>query len=377
MSKDKAKKMKGKGRLPNPHPVQSVHSHQPQTNTSDAMPIRRTARSLSVGNYDHLFLSVDEHRRKSFGSPLDLAGLESPDIPFPRKPPPSTSNLPDQQQSIPFPTTSTRSTSPFLDDQNGHQRTPSTDSRILLNDDGQRHARTVSAGSMSSHLLADDNPFTLRPPSRASRFDPKAALHARTMSNASMATRMLLDDAASSITGAGPVPINTDRRYSTMELLRPKVLVMPSPLQSVKPAPPPPEPKARDGFQISTDGPPLPPGARPTRRASTFTGDPIASNSFTPNPRVNLSLSQLTFRNTLLIGGQRDVAYSDIDAGLPRATEDGQQVRLEGDVSEPVQEPPIMDDSNKVNRPPGKLYGKSLIDDLEDRKAQMRTKQRY
>ena len=52
---------------------------------------------------------------------------------------------------------------------------------------------------------------------------------------------------------------------------------------------------------------------------------PIASNSFTPNPRNSLTLSQLTFRNTLLVDGQRDVAYADIDTRLKRATEDGEQ----------------------------------------------------
>ena len=35
-----------------------------------------------------------------------------------------------------------------------------------------------------------------------------------------------------------------------------------------------------------------------------------------------------------------------------------------------------LEDSSKPHRPAGKLYGKSLIDDLESRKAQMRSKQR-
>jgi hypothetical protein len=104
---------------------------------------------------------------------------------------------------------------------------------------------------------------------------------------------------------------------------------------------------------------------------------PIASNSFTPNPRMNLSLSQLTFRNTLLVGGQRDVAYDDIDGGMARATEDGQQIYLEPPVIEnPTPEFTPMEDPSVPSRPAGKLYGKSLIDDLESRKANMRSKQR-
>ncbi|KAJ7591082.1 hypothetical protein C8J56DRAFT_552223 [Mycena floridula] len=373
----KTKKGKGKvPRLPNPHPVHSIHSHQPQTNTSAIFPPRRTARSLSVGNYDHLSFQPEDVRRKSFGSPLDLSGLEPPaDIPFP----PRRSASQGPLDAIPFPTTSTRPSSPFLNDGSTHQRTISMASRDLLNDDPQRHARTISMGSMTSRLLVEEsNPFALRPPSQASRFDPKAALHARTMSNASMGSRMLLDNDATSFMSSAALTVQ-DRPYSTMDLLRPKILVMPSPLQGTAPPPPPPDPKTKDGFHISTDGPPLPPGARSARRSSGFLDDnlnPISSNSFTPNPRMNLSLSQLTFRNTLLVGGQRDVAYSDIDQGIPRATEDGQQIQINLEVVEAPQEPVLTDDPNKLNRPAGKLFGRSLIDDLESRKLEMRTKQR-
>ena len=59
----------------------------------------------------------------------------------------------------------------------------------------------------------------------------------------------------------------------------------------------------------------------------------------------------------------------------------GEQIEPEPvpEVQEP-QPPPappvvVIDDSNS-KRPAGKLYGKSLIDDLESRKAEMRGKQR-
>jgi hypothetical protein len=93
---------------------------------------------------------------------------------------------------------------------------------------------------------------------------------------------------------------------------------------------------------------------------------------FTPNPRLNMTLSQLTFRNNLMVGGQRDPAFVDIDGELSRATEDGEQIEF------PAEEVIETETANeKPYRPAGKLYGKSLIDDLETRKAEMRGKQRY
>lgn len=94
---------------------------------------------------------------------------------------------------------------------------------------------------------------------------------------------------------------------------------------------------------------------------------------------MNLSLSQLTFRNNLTVGGQRDIAYNDIDGEIPRALEEGEQVQLAP--TTPTMEVemalPIPAEDPGPRRPAGKLYGKSLIDDLESRKAQMKSKQRY
>ncbi|KIJ70579.1 hypothetical protein HYDPIDRAFT_172366 [Hydnomerulius pinastri MD-312] len=328
--------------------------------------------------------------------------------------------------SVPFPSVSVsgRSSSPGpdeilrpgsrssrLDLQTAHARTQSNaslGSRALLNDitndenaipltarpaspdrasrfDPKAHrGRTMSNGTMgtmaSKNMLAEENPFSVRPPSpsRSSRFDPK--VRARTMSVNSMGTRILLEndfDAES----------RRDRPISTVELLRPKVLVMPSPLQGTAPPPPPPPAvRPRSGFQTSTDGPPLPPGARSARPSTQFelAPVPIASNSFTPNPRASLSLSQLAFRNTLVVGGQRDIAYSDIDRHLPRASKDGEQAQFEEEEEEeespvpatiplPVAPPPT---EIEVKRAAGKLYGRSLIDNLEHRKLEMKQKAR-
>ncbi|KAG1779703.1 hypothetical protein EV702DRAFT_965890 [Suillus placidus] len=265
-------------------------------------------------------------------------------------------------------------------------RPPSPD-RASRFDPKVNHGRTASNATMgtmaSKNMLAEDNPFALRPPSpsRLSRFDPK--VRARTLSVGSMGTRVLIDNDTEADS-------HRDRPYSTVELLRPKVLVMPSPLQNVAPPPPPPPSfTPRIGFETSTDGPPLPPGARSANRSSTSLTNymtpvsaPIASNSFTPNPRASLTLSQLAFRNTLVVGGQRDIAYSDIDRRLPRAMKDGEQAKFEESEEESpvpvsIPLPPVSPPTEmEMKRPAGKLYGRSLIDNLEHRKAEIKQKAR-
>ncbi|KAG5221603.1 Hsp90 protein-domain-containing protein [Salix suchowensis] len=177
-----------------------------------------------------------------------------------------------------------------------------------------------SGGTMATAPLQEDNPFALEPPKHASRFDPKAALHARTVSNASLGSRILLENDGASV-ATGVTGQRRDRPYSTVELLRPKILVMPSPLQSANNGTaPPPVNRAQDGFEISTDGPPLPPGARTVRPTS------IAMLGSSSSLLLPLTLSQLTFRNELMVGGQRDVSYADLDRNLPRATQEGEQI---------------------------------------------------
>ena len=323
-------------------------------------------------------------RRHSIGDPLDapLAYSNEPILP-PRARSPSVhaliDNLPLQAplHSVPFPSRETvRSSSPEV---NERRRTLSLGSRaMMLNDEPK-----------------SDNPFAVRPPSpsRMSRFDPKVQQRARTLSHGTMATHMMLDDVDPEFepeAEAHAPPPGRERRYSRLDLMRPKVLIMPSPLQSA----PRPEPKqdvrATDGFELTRDGRPLPFGAKAARRSSvtlsmldpssSHLAAPVASNSFTPNPRNSLTLSQLTFRNTLLVDGQRDVAYADIEGHLKRATEDGQKIEDEPEPEpEPQPEVPIVqveEEPTGPKRPPGKLYGRSLIDDLDARKAAMRGKQR-
>ncbi|EJU06524.1 hypothetical protein DACRYDRAFT_113208 [Dacryopinax primogenitus] len=266
----------------------------------------------------------------------------------------------------------------------------------------------------------EENPFALPPPSpsKSSRFDPKT--HGRTLSTASIGSRAtLMDDHRSSrymSTGPGPDDARSSRympddarssqyfpaddgrsiagsaylrdaqaqgqgqaerddarprRLSGWNVLRPKVLVMPSPLQDEEHAAMPLDLASRGGFVHSKDGPPLPPGAKAEHPAPRPLSSMTLASKVDPlnpqsplhlNPRESLTLSQLTFRNSLM----NDVAYTDM--GLRRAAEDGEKVTVE---MEEEDEPLV-----KSGRAPGALYGRSLIDDLEARKAALRGKQR-
>ena len=145
---------------------------------------------------------------------------------------------------------------------------------------------------------------------------------------------------------------------------------MQAPLQDQKQQPTRPSRMIREGFEDTTGVRPMPPGAKTTgpRPGSTMFGAGEQGIGSTPNPRSSLSLAQLTFRNTLITGGERDVAFADIEANLQRAEEEGVQVDL-GLVLEEVPEPP--------RHAPGKLYGHSLMDELEARKNQLKGRQRY
>lgn len=436
---DRDKKGKGKGKahaegLPNPHPAplqgQSVGANGETART-------RGARSMSMGTLNDFgvggaFLEADQGSGPdSLGrlhSPMDLERTELAQLPLQRRRASTHAlieGLPVQPplHSVPFPSASVRSLSPGpeetlrpgssrLDLRGGHARTRSSislGSKFLSRDPNEEtiergverspssdrasrfgyrtdHGRTVSIASVGNlapnSVSADDNPFTVRPPSpsRSSRFDPK--VRSRPASTELVGAQVVTDEVESDA--------RRDRPYSTVELLRPKVLVMPSPLQTTVPRQvPQPQPvvRPRDGFVTSTDGPPLPPGVRSARPPSQLelSGPPVASNSFTPNPRASLSLSQLAFRNTLVVGGQRDISFSDIDRYLPRAEQEGEQVKFDDEKEEEKESPPPASiplppppppTEIELKRPAGKLYGWSLIDNLEHRKAEMKQKAR-
>ncbi|THH02786.1 hypothetical protein EW026_g176 [Hermanssonia centrifuga] len=377
-----SKKKKGKEEpLPNPYPpLQDAARRRPAA----------SARTMSMGNLDNLgeggaFLDAKSSvpirplgaRRHSVGSPLDYADVEPTESALQHRRRASAHALIDSLpitpplHSVPFPTaTSVRSVSPLLIEGGPSALRPASRASLL----DPKHGRTYSTASMGSRALLNEeeipNPFAVRPPSpdRASRFDPKA-VRARTVSTGTLGTQMLLNEpdaeipesmSARSVLGDQP---GRSRPYSRLELMRPKVLIMPSPLQgssSQQPTTPAPE-----GFMVNTtEGPPLPPG-----------GPSPTGFTLSPNPRNSMTLSQLTFRNTLMIDGQRDVAYQDIDDHLRRATEDGQQADLVAEETSKTSLP-VIEEPGQHGRPAGRLYGKSLIDDLQARKAEMRGKQR-
>ncbi|KAG8838722.1 hypothetical protein FRC20_006241 [Serendipita sp. 405] len=214
----------------------------------------------------------------------------------------------------------------------------------------------------------EPNPFEipLESATQTSRFDPKAIAHQRNVSFASMSTRRAFQNAEgdvpdniSMMTGPRQEPTNYNNRYSRADILRPKVLVMPSPLQDQAEARPvQPQRNVRPGFQDSTDARPLPLGAR----SSTYGGLNVGARS-------SMTLAQLTFRNSLMVGGQRDPAFADFEDNLRRAQYDGERIEQEMDPEPEVEE-------QLPYRAAGKLYGRSLIDDLEARKAQLKSKQR-
>lgn len=392
-SKRGKKKQKQLKAFPNPHAEEDVL-------TRDVNAVRRRPadahRTRSLGNLDDLALRnaftttpspVDKTRRASIGSPLDLVGMELPQRPFHRAsdhPVIDSISQAPPLHSIPFP----RSSFPYPDEIADNNSAPpmrrysnaSLGSRYALQVADQQEERP-RANSAAISIQLNDNMFALEPPTNASRFDPKAAAHARTMSNASMGSRFFgaqANDAASIHTTGVPT---RERKLSAMELLRPKVLVMPSPLQGANPRPA--EVGPRGGFHSTTDGQaPLPPGARTGGRRSSMNLShlepdvPIPSNSFIPNPRLQLSLSQMTFSNNLRVGGEQDVSYSDVRPQWPRATEDGEQINIEPPQEEAEPVDPNLPPLPPGTRPAGKLYGKSLIDDLEARKQHMRSKQR-
>ncbi|KAK8869480.1 hypothetical protein IAR55_000045 [Kwoniella newhampshirensis] len=235
--------------------------------------------------------------------------------------------------------------------------------------------------------LDEPNPFALPapPPELGSRFDPKV-LDAQRRSSAGSVLDFEAPSRPSSRTSEfqmprgstdvsyldpaspAPSPARTPRiyqdiptpaeygrplmppRYSTsaihgvnrQSLLQPKVLVMPSTLagsQSFHRV----EPNVPEGFVRGEK--PLPAEAKTTGR----------------RPGIPLSLSQKTFRSSLIVGGKREEQEYWLGG-----------TEIEGEIG--VQRREL--DEGALEKKPGKLYGRSLMDELEARKAALRGRQR-
>ncbi|QRV72854.1 nuclear receptor corepressor 2 [Ceratobasidium sp. AG-Ba] len=380
--------------LPNPFartPTPSVGLHTPG-DTLSGPPKRPThAHRHSDFGAGHAFLDAQrsqddlqlgrepslKDRRRSVANPLDLAEYRAngPHVPLEKRRQ-SVGILPSE--SIPFPSAESPAPLSNINDQdlpNPFAVPAPPQERLSRFDPKAQQSQSQLGLSASQGDAASVRTGTMR----------EGTGLMRTYSNASMGSRVLLDDfrddGASYMTGK-PLDGPPETRLPTrMELMRPKVLVMPSPLQGSEPRPRTTTP-GRAGFMLSSDGTPLPPGAqsgaRPGARPLTGAGPSRSSQTlsvmgggFTPNPRASMSLSQLTFRNTLMVDGARDVAYSDIDGQLRRAAVEGEQVQQDWDELDAETEAP------QPERPAGRLYGRSLMDDLQDRKAEIHGRQRH
>ncbi|WVQ69698.1 uncharacterized protein L199_007918 [Kwoniella botswanensis] len=141
------------------------------------------------------------------------------------------------------------------------------------------------------------------------------------------------------------------KRYSTsaklqlnrLSMLRPKTLIMPSLLANQRP-PEPRQIKLPEGYTLGEK--PLPAGAK--------TEGERPRSSYHP-----LSLSQKTFRSSLMVNGLRDEEFV---GGTENEGEMGLRQREL--------------DEGAIERRPGKLYGRSLMDELEARKMAQKGKQR-
>lgn len=265
--------------------------------------------------HGNAFSSVDRPRRSSVADPAELAAQnEQPPVSF-RKRSSSLSGM----QSIALP---------------GSASTP--------------HPSSIPAPS----------------PTHTSFLDPQAITHQRDLSMASVGSKYVatMGDERKEMARYIPTnPPNAAQRYSR-NLIRPKLLVMPSLLQEQEPVADTPKRPVREGFLDSTDSRPLPPGAK-TNRASSY-------GALNPGNRSSMTLSQITFRNSLMVGGQRDPSFADLESRIKRAEHEGEMIPQEHDI-----EPEVEEDTVPL-RAAGKLYGRSLIDDLEARKTQLKNKQR-
>jgi hypothetical protein len=285
-------------------------------------------------------------------------------------------------QTVPFPQTEDDTFKPPLPPMSrasrfdpkiqAHAHTVSVMSRGsggMLEFDGEPRARTISGGTLAT--IGSQMP-------RLTVDGPDSFSRGRRASNASYGSHYLLQTGDHESIGNGLADDHEDADFTRANLLRPKILVMPSPLQTHEPPPSSDPAVTPDGFQLAQNGFPFPAGSQTATRpgirplSSMLTSNSLSgssgNNPFTANPRQSLTLSQLTFRNSLMVGGQRDVAFDDLEQQLHRAQEEGEQI--------PIVNEDVVEEKLEEIKPAGKLFGKSLIDDLEARKAQMRSKQR-
>ncbi|KIO30208.1 hypothetical protein M407DRAFT_5732 [Tulasnella calospora MUT 4182] len=346
--------------LPNPHGPPTPTD----VNTSS---IQRypPKRPLSMGDMDGLVIGVSPERRRKSPEVIDYRRSMIGTLDFTSPAPKSPGEGDGPQDLLAFPSKNTLKSTPAKESPNPFAiPLPESMRRSRLDPKAISDERRLSIGSMGQ--LADqanqEDQVDLEDPPEDSSTNFFGTNHPdsrlRTHSMGTIPTQAMLDADEPSPLPSPAAP--ESKRLTRLDLLRPKVLVMPSPLQDQKAGP---SKKTRDGFFTTDDGGlPLPIGSRPEARPGLA---PLPGSG--SNPRLSMSLSQLTFRQSLMVGGQRDPSYADIDRNLRMADQDGE--RADQGWSEE-------EDEDKELRPAGKLYGKSLIDNLEARKAVIKGKQR-
>ncbi len=266
---------------------------------------------------------------------------------------------------------------------------PTSPYSVIARDSGEQHRRSsfssdntskpssipfpterVRSPSVSSVVLAPhspasgseagaSNPFALPAPAgqRLSRFDPKAAAEARPPPRPNSRV-------SGYFAGAEPSAEVAQRRRSVMtppdlsnsRLMRPRTLIMPTPLQAaVDPTVSSPPPHLSRGFQQGAK--PLPPGA--LTRPDSFVGS-------MPSMR-HLTTSQKLFSASLEVDGRRDedfIGGAEADGEIRWSAIGG----LEDEEGRRYGE--------EEWRPPRTVEGISLMDKLEARKMELRSQQR-
>ncbi|KAG8895222.1 hypothetical protein FRC00_007741, partial [Tulasnella sp. 408] len=347
--------------LPNPH--------GPPTPTDvNTSPIQRypPKRPLSMGDMDGLVIGVSPERRRKSPEVIDYRRSMAGTLDFTNPAPKSPGEADGIQDLLAFPAKDTPKSTPAKESPNPFTiPLPETTRRSRFDPKAVSEDRRLSIGSMGQladqgnredEVDLDDDPKDSSTNYLGSNLPDSRQ---RTYSMGTIPTQAMLDADEPSPLPSPAAP--ESKRLTRLDLLRPKVLVMPSPLQDQHAGPS--RKKTRDGFFTTDDGGfPLPIGSRPEVRPGLA---PLAGSG--SNPRLSMSLSQLTFRQSLMVGGQRDPSYADIERNLRTAAEEGE--RADQGWSEE-------EDEDKELRPAGKLYGKSLIDNLEARKAVIKGKQR-
>lgn len=366
--------------LPNPHSPQD-EDFQPHFDPS----IRAAslfgdsgAQNLTVHDAPHLAATFPlAGRRQDFTSPLDEFGQ------FSAAPPRTYSPAPIDPASVPLPDRESFDLDEPEPDDTFAVPLPAPDRLSRFDPKAQEQVRSQSRGSWVSHDELGQAP----PPEHETSDEEEVEREGEDQEEGPSSRPRSVAPLEGDINRQSQIEPNIEeiRRSQHLKIMRPKVLVMPSPLRDRSdPAPPSKVDTTRRaaGFLDSTDDRPLPVGFRTSVALPTRPGPrPLGASQSAPgifpyNPRMSLSTSQMMFRDSLMVGGQRDSSYAaDTELGvhMKRAMVDGEKIEIE----EGIDPDRLEAEYQELYRPSGKLLGTSLMDKLEARKNEIKGKRRY